>query len=155
MKSLSAPTVGAFLASTELMTEKDTGDKYGRSKAVVNEENQVNRIRGELKDLKKSVAKEMEKYEKAVKGGKSKATASFQSQMHLHSSFELHSELAQYILVVEIPMPIEEVILQSSVPIDLVGTDDSSAILCQTACSWVLECHSGDLPLSGFQYAKV
>ena len=50
------------------------------------------------------------------------------------TKFTLHQEDASYTLSVELSVPIESVVLQSNVPIDLLDTDKNTAVVSHCQC---------------------
>ena len=125
--------------TTESLSDRATEDKYGRSKAIVGKEAQVKAFRSELKDLHKQVQRESEKLDKLRPSQKKKDKSGssgfipMENQFSVNHSFQLMEHDATYQLVMEIPIPISEVILQTTVPVDLLRQDDESAvIMCKT-----------------------
>ena len=126
--------------TTESLSDRATDDKYGRSKAIVGKEAQVKAFRTELKDLHKQVQRESEKLDK-LRPSQSKQNDNdmnngfipMENQFSVNHSFQLMEHDATYQLVMEIPIPISEVVLQTTVPVDLLRQDDESAvIMCRT-----------------------
>jgi len=123
--------------TTESLSDRAADDKYGRSKAVVGKETQVKAFRSELKDLHKQVLRESEKLDKLHPSKSTdKESPSFipmENQFSVNHSFQLMEHDATYQLVMEIPIPISEVILQTTVPVDLLKQEDeATVIMCRT-----------------------
>ena len=139
--------------TTEPLSDTHEDDKYGRSKAIVGKEAQVKAFRSELKDLQKQVTKEAEKLQKLRPGGgnvvdsgsgggggkRSSSSSSsdnladcfiaMESQFSVNHSFELMDHDATYQLVMEIPIPISQVVLQTTVPVDLLQLDSEAPVI--------------------------
>lgn len=129
--------------TTESLSDRAADDKYGRSKAIVGKETQVKAFRSELKDLHKQVQRESEKLNKLHPSKKSNSNNKnnddssgfipMENQFSVNHSFQLMEHDATYQLVMEIPIPISEVILQTTVPVDLLRQDDeATVIMCRT-----------------------
>lgn len=108
----------------ESMNEPDSDDDYGRDRDVVQNENQKQRIRREIAELEEKLEREKERF--------SKHASEFipvTQQFTVNHKFVLDPDEAAYQITVEIPMPIDIVCLQSSVPVDLLDVDSNQAIV--------------------------
>ena len=108
---------------------------------MVGKESQVKAFRSELKDLHKQVQREEEKLGKLrpredaahASSNTSSGFIPMDNQFSINHSFQLMEHDATYQLVMEIPIPISEIVLQTTVPVDLLKQDDeNNVILCRT-----------------------
>lgn len=106
--------------TTEPTQQRAQDDTYGRSVHTVNTENRLKHLKKELEALKYKVDKDKEKLKKVQVTEPPIAPA---ADFPVNASFNLDPELAAYVLSVEIQSPIDVVILQSNVVLDLVETE--------------------------------
>ncbi|XP_063692711.1 Bardet-Biedl syndrome 7 protein homolog [Bolinopsis microptera] len=88
-------------------------------------------LKKDIEDLKRQVLAEREKYQKSA-GSDSAISAVV--KFHVNDKFTLNPVDANYLLSIEIQMPIENVLLQCDVPIDLLDVERNSAVVSHSAC---------------------
>ena len=119
--------------TSEVMSDKAEGDKYGRSKAAVTKDAIMKGLNSDLKDLKSQVDKESKQMQKELHLKDSDDVfRSIEQQFKVAHTFDLSLEEAAYRLCVESPTTIDEIILRSDVPMDLLDVEDSEAIVSVT-----------------------
>lgn len=125
--------------TTEKLTEIDKEDNTGRSKETVQRQAQIKNAKKEIEDLRKEVSKQKEKLDKlrvSSTGGSASTVPGSSSSLSLTgqvliptypvvTNFSLNIDEGLYYLTIELPIPIEYVILQSTVPLNLPDTESS------------------------------
>ncbi|GCB66885.1 hypothetical protein scyTo_0013629 [Scyliorhinus torazame] len=94
-------------------------------------QNKVMNIRGELEQLQMKVLQEREKYQQSAQ---SSGTVSAVPVFSVNDKFTLNRDDASYSLTVEVQTAIDNVLLQSDVPIDLLDVDKNSAVVSFSGC---------------------
>ncbi|XP_076092912.1 BBSome complex member BBS7-like isoform X3 [Mytilus galloprovincialis] len=89
-------------------------------------------LRQELDNLQVKVSSEREKYQQSAG---SKTAISAVSGFNINDKFVLNREDASYTLSLELQLPIDNVLLQSDVPIDLLDVEKNSAVVSYSACN--------------------
>lgn len=112
--------------TTESLGKVDGTDQMGRTIGAVQSENKIRQLQKEIQDLEKKLIAEKEKASKS-KSSEGEYTCHTQ-QFQAISSCSLDAEAAAYRFSVEIPVPIDIVILQSSVHLDLLDTREDSQV---------------------------
>ncbi|KAJ8298389.1 hypothetical protein KUTeg_024920 [Tegillarca granosa] len=92
----------------------------------------INTLKGELEDLHSKVIQEREKYQQTAN---SNTAISAVPGFNINDKFVLNREDASYTLSLELQMPIDNVLLQSDVPIDLLDVEKNSAVVSYSACN--------------------
>ncbi|XP_061189104.1 Bardet-Biedl syndrome 7 protein homolog isoform X3 [Saccostrea echinata] len=92
----------------------------------------INTLKGELEELTQKVISEREKYQQTAT---SKTAISAVPQFDINDKFVLNREDASYTLSLELQLPIDNVLLQSDVPIDLLDVEKNSAVVSYSACN--------------------
>ena len=98
---------------------------------LIHLQNKIEELKTDIEDLKKQVLGEREKYQKSA-GSDSAISAVV--KFHVNDKFILNPSDANYLLSIEIQMPIENVLLQCDVPIDLLDVERNSAVVSHSAC---------------------
>ena len=111
--------------TSEPMNEKSKADAYGRTKGTVQREENIVKIRKEIEKLKTTIEKEKVK----LGADPSESNMLLNNVYKVNSNFALVPEIGGYIVSVEIPMPIDVVTLQSTVPLDLLEVESNAAIV--------------------------
>jgi Bardet-Biedl syndrome 7 protein len=107
--------------TSEPVLQRAQEDTYGRSVKTVNNENRIKYLKKELESLKKNVDKEREKLRKsAPTSNLSNNVPSAQNDFPINTRFLLDSNLAAYVLTIEIQSAMDLVIIRSPVALDLV-----------------------------------
>ncbi|KAK3724948.1 hypothetical protein QZH41_017162, partial [Actinostola sp. cb2023] len=88
-------------------------------------------LREEIDLLQQQVLKEREKYQRTAQ---SSSALSAIPQFAINDRFALNRDDASYTLSIEVQIPIDNVLLQSDVPIDLLDVDKNSAVVSYSAC---------------------
>ncbi|XP_046582061.1 Bardet-Biedl syndrome 7 protein homolog isoform X2 [Haliotis rubra] len=89
-------------------------------------------LRNEVDNLQQKVLDEREKYQQTAF---SKDAVSAVPIFSINDKFVLNCEDASYSLSLELQMPIDNVLLQSDVPIDLLDVEKNSAVVSYSACN--------------------
>ncbi|XP_048774154.1 Bardet-Biedl syndrome 7 protein homolog isoform X3 [Ostrea edulis] len=91
----------------------------------------ISALKGELEELQQKVMTEREKYQQTAT---SKTAISAVPHFDINDKFVLNREDASYTLSLELQLPIDNVLLQSDVPIDLLDVEKNSAVVSYSAC---------------------
>ncbi|XP_048390494.1 Bardet-Biedl syndrome 7 protein isoform X4 [Stegostoma tigrinum] len=94
-------------------------------------QNKVINIRVELEQLQMKVLQEREKYQQSAQ---SSAAVSAVPVFSVNDKFTLNRDDASYSLTIEVQTAIDNVLLQSDVPIDLLDVDKNSAVVSFSGC---------------------
>uniref|UniRef100_A0A7S2RUY9 Bardet-Biedl syndrome 7 protein n=1 Tax=Mucochytrium quahogii TaxID=96639 RepID=A0A7S2RUY9_9STRA len=113
--------------STEALDQVDEDDKQGRSKASLDMEGKSKHMRDELAKLEKKVEASHAKLTKVSGGAHVLNNIGFE-QLQVNQRFSLRAEEGSYCLSFELPVPIESVLLQSSIPVNLLDSEDSLGV---------------------------
>ncbi|KAK7486998.1 hypothetical protein BaRGS_00021814 [Batillaria attramentaria] len=92
----------------------------------------INSLKSELDNLQQKVSTEREKYQQSAY---SKTAVSAIPLFNINDKFVLNREDASYTLSLELQMPIDNVLLQSDVPVDLLDVEKNSAVVSFSACN--------------------
>uniref|UniRef100_T1IN54 Bardet-Biedl syndrome 7 protein homolog n=1 Tax=Strigamia maritima TaxID=126957 RepID=T1IN54_STRMM len=84
-------------------------------------------LRSELEDLQQQVVQEREKYQSLLQS--KEGTVSVTPTFNVNEKFTLNRDDASYNLSLEVQTPIDSVLLQSDVPIDLLDVEKNSAVV--------------------------
>eukprot|EP00794_Sanderia_malayensis_P007541 gene7541-8378_t len=88
-------------------------------------------LTAEIDELQQKVMMEREKYQYS---SQSESAISAVPQFSMNDRFTLSRDDASYTLSIEVQMPIDTVLLQSDVPIDLLDVDKNSAVISYSSC---------------------
>ncbi|CAG0887645.1 unnamed protein product [Darwinula stevensoni] len=106
---------------------------YSRMSGDSNEmEKHITALRAELEDLQAKVAREREKYQQATQSTTSGISAV--PFFSIHDKMILNKDEASYILSLEVETPIEIVLLQSDIPVDILDVEKNSAVVSFSHC---------------------
>jgi len=116
---------GKLLSYTnEPLNTKDANDDYGRTHATINNENQIRSMTKDLDEMEKQLAKKKEQCSKREgRDGLGMVAPTFEAKC----DFSLDEEEGAYLINIEIPLNINNVLLTSSVHVDLLDVDGNSA----------------------------
>ncbi|ESP04393.1 hypothetical protein LOTGIDRAFT_223884 [Lottia gigantea] len=89
-------------------------------------------LKDDLEQLQDKVMKEREKYQQTAY---SNTAVSAVPLFKINDKFVLNREDASYTLSLELQMPIDNVLLQSDVPVDLLDVEKNSAVVSHSACN--------------------
>ncbi|XP_046325809.1 Bardet-Biedl syndrome 7 protein homolog isoform X2 [Haliotis rufescens] len=92
----------------------------------------LSHLKNEVDNLQQKVLDEREKYQQTAF---SKDAVSAVPIFSINDKFVLNCEDASYSLSLELQMPIDNVLLQSDVPIDLLDVEKNSAVVSYSACN--------------------
>ncbi|XP_052091576.1 Bardet-Biedl syndrome 7 protein homolog isoform X4 [Mytilus californianus] len=92
----------------------------------------IGSLKQELDNLQQKVSTEREKYQQSAG---SKTAISAVPGFNINDKFVLNREDASYTLSLELQLPIDNVLLQSDVPIDLLDVEKNSAVVSYSACN--------------------
>nr|KAF6400434.1 Bardet-Biedl syndrome 7 [Rousettus aegyptiacus] len=94
-------------------------------------QNKISSLRSELEQLQYRVLQERERYQQASQSSRAVfAVPSFS----INDKFTLNKDDASYSLILEVQTAIDNVLIQSDVPIDLLDVDKNSAVVSFSSC---------------------
>ncbi|XP_031571614.1 Bardet-Biedl syndrome 7 protein-like [Actinia tenebrosa] len=112
--------------------QKEAGPSVAEQEPVSDEaQAKINSLREDIEMLQQQVLKEREKYQYTAQ---SSSALSAIPQFAINDRFALNRDDASYTLSIEVQIPIDNVLLQSDVPIDLLDVDKNSAVVSYSAC---------------------
>jgi Bardet-Biedl syndrome 7 protein len=103
---------------TALVVDKDSSQK-------------LNKLKEEMDRLQNNVLKMRETYQQTLNNSK---TLSQLKMFQINEKFELNRDDASYTLSIEAEVPIDNVLLQCDVPIDLLDSEKNSCVLSYSDC---------------------
>jgi len=118
-----------FALTTEHLT-KAAGPQHVATDALAT--TKINTLKTELEGLQQKVTDEREKYQQTAY---SKTAVSAVPLFPINDKFVLNKEDASYTLSLELQTPIDNVLLQSDVPVDLLDVEKNSAVVSYSACN--------------------
>ncbi|XP_078261730.1 BBSome complex member BBS7 isoform X4 [Rhinoraja longicauda] len=127
---LTATYTGWVMALTTEQVQKEPG---ASDDVKINQEmqNKISNMRAELDQLQLKVLHEREKYHQSAH---STGTVSAMPVFSVNDKFTLNRDDASYSLTLEVQTAIDNVLLQSDVPIDLLDVDKNSAVVSFSGC---------------------
>jgi len=130
--------------TTEPVHSRAVEDSYGRSIQTISNENRIKHLRKEIEEMKKTLAKDREKFKKTT-GAAVNMDAQHKPapDFPVNSKFNLDTTVAAYVLTVELQSSIDLIILRSPVVLDLVETDTGSSVLSITPPSLLAQVGGG------------
>lgn len=118
-----------FALTTEHLT-REAGPMHVSADSVAI--SKINTLKTQLEDLQQKVTDEREKYQQTAY---SKTAVSAVPIFPINEKFVLNREDASYTLSLELQTPIDNILLQSDVPVDLLDVEKNSAVVSYSACS--------------------
>ncbi|XP_033071047.1 Bardet-Biedl syndrome 7 protein isoform X2 [Trachypithecus francoisi] len=94
-------------------------------------QNKISSLRNELEHLQYKVLQERENYQQSSQSSKAKSTV---PSFGINDKFTLNKDDASYSLILEVQTAIDNVLIQSDVPIDLLDVDKNSAVVSFSSC---------------------
>ncbi|XP_027399494.1 Bardet-Biedl syndrome 7 protein isoform X2 [Bos indicus x Bos taurus] len=94
-------------------------------------QNKISSLRSELEQLQYKVLQEREKYQQSSQSSKAKSAV---PSFSVNDKFTLNKDDASYSLILEVQTAIDNVLIQSDVPIDLLDVDKNSAVVSFSSC---------------------
>ncbi|KAK7097977.1 BBSome complex member BBS7-like isoform X1 [Littorina saxatilis] len=125
-----ATYAGWVLGLTSEQQTKEIGSTQAKLDPMATQK--ISSLKGELDSLTTKVTSEREKYQQSAY---SKTAVSAIPLFNINDKFVLNREDASYTLSLELQMPIDNVLLQSDVPVDLLDVEKNSAVVSFSACS--------------------
>lgn len=118
---------------TGLTTEPIHKESGPGEEVKINQEmqNKISSLRSELEHLQCKVLQERENYQKSSQSSKAKSAV---PSFSINDKFTLNKDDASYSLVLEVQTAIDNVLIQSDVPIDLLDVDKNSAVVSFSSC---------------------
>lgn len=113
--------------TTEQMQERAQDDKHGRSLQTISDENRIKFLKTEIEQMRVKVDKEKEKLKKMSTVATDIVTNTV-LDFPINSKFILDVEQGMYIMTIELQVPIDLILLRSSVLLDLVEAEVGSSI---------------------------
>ncbi|CAI4226090.1 unnamed protein product [Auanema sp. JU1783] len=111
-----------FSLSTTQLTQEKTP-----SSSTMNVKVKVDQLRSEVHDLEMKVMEERAKYSEITqKDGTSAYFPAFQ----VHDSFEFNATFGAYSMVIELVLPIDYIIVQSSLMVKLIEVEKNASVVC-------------------------
>ncbi|KAK2188574.1 hypothetical protein NP493_128g04020 [Ridgeia piscesae] len=111
-----------------LTTEPQHKSAGADSAASVNEgvHSKITNLKNEIEDLQHRIVTERENYQDRSRDGKSISAVPF---FNINDKFVLNRDDASYTLSIEVQAPIDNVLLQCDVPVDLLDVEKNSAVV--------------------------
>ncbi|XP_071787420.1 BBSome complex member BBS7-like [Asterias amurensis] len=94
-------------------------------------QNKITHLKTELENLQRRVIQEREKYHYSAMNNKAISAVPY---FNINDRFSLNRDDASYTLSIEVQVAIDNVLLQSDVPIDLLDVDKNSAVVSYSSC---------------------
>ncbi|XP_044749136.1 Bardet-Biedl syndrome 7 protein homolog [Coccinella septempunctata] len=94
--------------------------------------NKISKLRNEIDDLQRKVAKEREKYQSSTQSIFDEYSAI--PLLAVNDSFILDKQYSTYTLTIEVPTAIDNILLQSDVKLDLLDVEKNSAVVSYSEC---------------------
>uniref|UniRef100_A0A8C8ZHU1 Bardet-Biedl syndrome 7 n=1 Tax=Prolemur simus TaxID=1328070 RepID=A0A8C8ZHU1_PROSS len=94
-------------------------------------QNKISSLRSELEHLQYKVLQERENYQQCSQSNKAKSVV---PSFSINDKFTLNKDDASYTLILEVQTAIDNVLIQSDVPIDLLDVDKNSAVVSFSSC---------------------
>ncbi|OWK06905.1 BBS7, partial [Cervus elaphus hippelaphus] len=94
-------------------------------------QNKISSLRTELEQLQYKVLQEREKYQQSSQSSEAKSAV---PSFSVNDKFTLNKDDASYSLILEVQTAIDNVLIQSDVPIDLLDVDKNSAVVSFSSC---------------------
>ncbi|XP_075247418.1 BBSome complex member BBS7-like [Convolutriloba macropyga] len=94
----------------------------------------VAELESEIKDMQTNLAKEKEKFQQLSANAKSGQAYSAAAPFSVNEKFVLSREDASYIMALETQVSLDVILMQSDVPIDIIDSDKSSAVMSTSEC---------------------
>uniref|UniRef100_A0A8C9UKU7 Bardet-Biedl syndrome 7 n=1 Tax=Spermophilus dauricus TaxID=99837 RepID=A0A8C9UKU7_SPEDA len=118
---------------TGLTTEPVHKESGPGEELKINQEMQskISSLRNELEHLQYKVLQERENYQQSSQSSKAKSAA---PPFSINDKFTLNKDDASYSLILEVQTAIDNVLIQSDVPIDLLDVDKNSAVVSFSSC---------------------
>uniref|UniRef100_A0A8W7PJF4 Bardet-Biedl syndrome 7 protein homolog n=1 Tax=Anopheles coluzzii TaxID=1518534 RepID=A0A8W7PJF4_ANOCL len=128
---------GRIFGLTTQCISKSLGDNGSRSAeklagTPVDTSAKLQRIRAEIYELEQTIAKERERYQLSTQALSSGLSAI--PMLPINDAFLLSKDDATYLLSLEIPTPIEHVLLQCDAPITLLDVEKNTAVVSFSEC---------------------
>ncbi|CAH1777872.1 unnamed protein product [Owenia fusiformis] len=120
--------------TTEPQIKEQSNTPGGTTQSYVDKavHQKIGTLKQELEDLQQKVVRERERYQTTAHN---KKAISAVPHFNINDKFILSREDASYTLSLEVQMAIDNVLLQSDVPIDLLDVDKNSAVVSYSACN--------------------
>ncbi|XP_022086868.1 Bardet-Biedl syndrome 7 protein homolog [Acanthaster planci] len=116
------------LSTEPPLKEAGPGDKV---KVSQDTQNKISSLKAELEGLQRRVIQEREKYHYSAMNTKAISAVPY---FNINDRFSLNRDDASYTLSIEVQVAIDNVLLQSDVPIDLLDVDKNSAVVSYSSC---------------------
>ena len=94
-------------------------------------EDKISELTLEIEELQNRILNDREKYQQTAN---SETAVSAVPLFNVNDNFLLSHDDASYILSIEVQMPIDTILLQSDVPVDLLDVEKNSAVVSYSAC---------------------
>lgn len=124
---------GWVLGLTSEPQQRQTGMAGSNTTDTVSIEmkQKITDLSAEIEELQGMVLKEREKYQQTAN---SKTAVSTVPEFDINDRFQLNHGDASYTLSIEVLMPIDIILLQSDVPVDLLDVEKNSAVVSYSSC---------------------
>ncbi|KAJ1216858.1 hypothetical protein NDU88_004457 [Pleurodeles waltl] len=116
------------LTTEPIHKEAGPGDELKISPEM---QNKISSLRSELEQLQIKVLQERDKYQQSAQSSTAISAVPFFS---VNDKFTLNHDDASYSLILEVQMAIDNVLVQSDVPVDLLDVDKNSAVVSFSRC---------------------
>ncbi|XP_066926836.1 Bardet-Biedl syndrome 7 protein homolog [Clytia hemisphaerica] len=124
---------GWILGLTSEPQQRQTGMQGSNTNDPVTAEikQKITDLNAEIEELQGLVLKERDKYQQTAN---SKTAVSAVPMFEINDRFQLNHGDASYTLSIEVLMPIDIILLQSDVPVDLLDVEKNSAVVSYSSC---------------------
>lgn len=124
---------GWVMGLTTEPRQKEAGPTDIDCQTTISAESQakIDALRNEVEELQDTVLQEREKYQQTAQ---SQTAVSALPHFAVNDKFTLNRDDASYTLSIEVQLPIDNILLQCDVPIDLLDVDKNSAVVSYSAC---------------------
>ncbi|MEE6461648.1 hypothetical protein FKM82_001357 [Ascaphus truei] len=116
------------LTTEPIHMEAGPGEELKMSQEM---QNKIAYLRSDLEQLQFKVLQEREKYQQS---SQSSTAVSAVPVFSVNDKFTLNPDDASYSLILEVQMAIDNVLIQSDVPVDLLDVDNNSAVVSFSGC---------------------
>ncbi|XP_070507976.1 BBSome complex member BBS7-like [Chironomus tepperi] len=117
------------------LTTRTIGDTLTDSKSndiVTDAKQRIHKLKAEIDYIEQAVLKEREKYKISTQALSSGLSAI--PVMTVNDTISLSADDATYILSIELPSPIENILVQSDIPLDILDVDSNTAVISRSEC---------------------
>uniref|UniRef100_A0A915IC27 Bardet-Biedl syndrome 7 n=1 Tax=Romanomermis culicivorax TaxID=13658 RepID=A0A915IC27_ROMCU len=126
-----------FSLTTEPSGKQTGSNEENQEKSHINKENDqsltaiIDKLKGDIEELQTKVNSERDCYQKNIQKQNSLSAIPL---FPINDNFTLNKEDASYTLTIELQSPVDYVLLQSAIPLDLLDVEKNAAVVSTTPC---------------------